>query len=269
MSGRSRLRSRSRFEETSVCRNEKLEKFSRMQYSYINQVFGDRTVRGYISALYPNPNYRFFVELTAKYDRHHVLKKIPQEPGTGTTKPKPKREFWCSVDNGLQDDRINENDTFCQTYTLMEYLHVPIPEDQKEKQMEMIRMYRDLLSRKDFIEGRVVKWTKKGNPKKTLHGLSAIDTSAWKDTTDGTEKDFPTEIDDIVEKIEETLDEWEAYGYHYFIGNGQCPPARGRPGTLEPAPESLDPDTLRGCAPRPCGRGVLARPHHALLLEAA
>lgn len=219
-------RSRSRFEETPVCKNEKLEKFSRMQYSYINQVFGDRTLRGYISALYPNPDYSFFVQQVTKYGRHHVLKKIPPKPGTASIKP--KREFWCSVDNGLQDDRINKNDTFCQTYTLMEYLHVPIPEDQKEKQMAMIRMYRDLLSRKDFIEGRVETWPKSGKPKKTLHGLSAIDTSAWQDTTDGSEKVFPTEINVIVQKIKETLDEWEAYGYHYFIGDGKCPRGRHR-----------------------------------------
>jgi hypothetical protein len=129
------------------CTNEILQKFGLEHYTYINQFFGDLTVRNMIQEVYPSKTYTMeAIPAGSEFDsgEHHILKK--------------RKGLWCSVDTArIQDPRIHKNDTLCQSYTLLEYLDKPIAkglsvESQKERQMEMISLYREILSKKELLK---------------------------------------------------------------------------------------------------------------------
>ena len=190
------------------CTKEKLEMFSKRHYTYINQIFGDATVRQIIEEEYPT-TYKFEVEETGvdfEFSFHH------------TVKDKDDGHILCSVDEGYQDIYKNKNDTLCQTYSLMNYFDIDIPDDKKERQMEMIKMYRDILDGtldnfdaidfKDILNREILSV----NANKKL----------WRNFVTGrgfismNKKTF-------FDNIYKTLDEWEDYGYWFFIGKGNCP----------------------------------------------
>ena len=192
----------------SDCTKEKLDIFSKRHYTYINQIFGDATVRQMIEEEYPT-TYKFEVEETGadfEFSFHH------------TVKDKEDGHILCSVDEGYQDIYKNKNDTLCQTYSLMNYFDIDIPDDKKERQMEMIKMYRDIL------DG-------------TLDNFDAIDfkdvlnreilsvkanKQLWRNFVTG--RGFISmNKNTFFNNIYKTLDEWEDYGYWFFIGKGNCP----------------------------------------------
>jgi hypothetical protein len=190
-----------------ICSDIKLESFSKEHFTYINQIFGDQTVREIISEIYPNRKYEFGIEETGEEfenSSHHVL--INKATNTSI----------CSVDTGYQNILINKNDTLCQSYSLLTYFKIPINPDQKQRQFDMIAMYRDyLLSNPTFIAELNDIITNKDNNK------------LWTDYTyNNTNNKIKYVVMDkrgILQKIKNVLTKWENYGYLYFIGDGKCP----------------------------------------------
>ena len=201
------------------CTEDKLRLFGLEHYTYINQFFGDITVRKMIGEVYRSKKYKIAEPILASSDfdsgHHHILKR------------KKSRDIWCSVDTArIQDTRVHKNDTLCQSYTLLEFLNRPIVEGlsdeaQEARQMEMITLYRKILSNK-----KLTKKFKEELPFPYEH---------WKDFTQDengvsfTQAQMPT-TDVFLNKIEETLNKWESFGYRYYIREGKCDSKRKRGG---------------------------------------
>ena len=190
----------------NACTQRKLDYFKWKHLTYINQFFGDTSVREIISEVYPNKCLEFGVEeagegFEANTD-HHVLY---------DTKTKKK---ICSVDTlKIQNTNINKYDTLCQSYTLLIYFNRKMYKTHKARQMEMIKMYRDLLDNRTLIKNinnEIVSNKRNKN--------------LWADYTQDTQGDVALEMDmpKIVRNIRDTLDRWEKYGYHHFTKNGTC-----------------------------------------------
>ena len=190
------------------CSKEKLEAFSKKHYTYINQIFGDATVREIIEEEYPT-TYQFDVENTGAdfdFSFHH------------TVKDRDNGNVLCSVDDGYQNIYKNKNDTLCQSYSLLNYFDIDIPTDKKERQMEMVQMYRSMLNGtidgfedvdfKQIINNEILKVP--GNKKLWHNFVTDKGSISMNKTT-------------LFKNIENTLDEWEEYGYWFFIGKGECP----------------------------------------------
>jgi len=179
--------------------------FSRAHMTYINQIFGDITVRQIIQELYPKEGVCLLVEQTGFHGDHHVLAKH------GKT--------LCSVDMGYQDPHTDINDTLCQSYSLMSYLELPFDttpsifatiKQKYEKQMSMIKMYRNILKNKAFIKAfsnEIVYeennhlWEDTVNHNNAFYLIKKLKTGAR-----------------IINNIKKVLDAWEAFGWRYFIG---------------------------------------------------
>jgi hypothetical protein len=162
-------------------------------------------VRELISEVFPNKKYVFRANPGVGVfadSNHHVLV---------TTKDNKEK---CSVDDGFQNVNINSHDTLCQSYSLLTYRNKKIHCSQKERQMDMIKMYREFLENDEFINllnDEVI--TNKKNKK------------LWKNYASHKKKTVyvTMKIDSIVKHINKVLDLWEAYGYYWFIGDGTCP----------------------------------------------
>jgi len=179
--------------------------FSRAHMSYINQIFGDQTVRQIIQDTIKKPG-RLVVVNKDSEETHHIFQTAN------------KRKI-CSIDLGYQDLNVDTNDTLCQSYSLMTYLQIPFdttPSDvatemQKfQKQMTMIKMYRKLLRNKAFIDAFTNEivfeennqiWLDTVNHKKPFHMIEKFKKAA-----------------PIIKNIKRVLDIWEDYGWKYFIG---------------------------------------------------
>lgn len=206
------------------CTQELLDKYSLEHYTFINQIFGDATVREIIEKIFrnkKNKNYKFFPEEVPEhglFERgyHHIL----------VNKKNISETLYCSVTSRHQVPHKNIHDTLCQTYSMMKYLDKPLDEIFDDESLklrkkmfkihyEMIKMYRELIENKRFIkefntidfintfedDGRTKtfrNFTRKGNP--------ALNLSSEK----------------ILENIKKLLDKWEMYGYWHFIGTGKC-----------------------------------------------
>jgi hypothetical protein len=192
----------------SSCSKEKLEEFSKKHFTYINQIFGDATVREIIEEEYPT-TYEFEVEETGAdfdFSFHH------------TVKDRDNGEIICSVVEGYQDIYKNKNDTLCQSYSLMNYFDIQIPDDKKARQMAMIQMYRDILDGTlDNYEG--VDFKKILN--REILSVKA-NKELWSNFVKGSGY-ISMNKKAFFKNIEDTLDEWEEFGYWYFIGKGNCP----------------------------------------------
>ena len=204
----------------NTCTSEKLDEFSKEHYTYINQIFGDETVREIIKEMYTVRDWDFAVEdanADFEYSNHHVLMK---EGKTG------EDIKWCSVDEGYQNIFVNKNDTLCQSYTLMKYLNKPIARGMKQRQTDMVRMYRNILKKEHFndeLEGMVEIMQKELKKKKRRKGVVL-----WKDYTTKRPTNMNKSYETIHEEINSVLDKWENYGYHYFMKEGTCPVKRGK-----------------------------------------
>ena len=124
------------------CNDEDLRIFGLEDFAYINQFFGDESVREIIAETFPN-QYEFDFEKTGEEfenSNHHFIR----HQFTG--------DKICSVDNGHQRISIDVNDTLCQSYSLLAYFEIPISEDKVQRQMDMIDLYKRILSNKRFIK---------------------------------------------------------------------------------------------------------------------
>jgi hypothetical protein len=192
----------------SNCNEEKLLKFSKKHYTYINQIFGDATVRQIIEEEYPT---------TWEFQ----LAKAGPEFGNSfhhTVKDRDTGEVVCSVMDEQQDLHKNVNDTLCQSYSLMNYFEIPISDDKKEKQMAMVQMYRDIINGtvenfegidfREILSNEILR-VKKNN-------------KLWRNFVSG-RGHISMSPNTLFKNIEQTLDEWEEFGYWFFIGKGECP----------------------------------------------
>lgn len=190
---------------SSECTDDKLRKFSLLHYTYINQIFGDMGVREIISEVFPNNKYFFKANPGSgefASSNHHVLV---------TTKDNKEK---CSVEDEFQNVNINSHDTLCQSYSLLTYRKKKIHRSQKQRQMDMIKMYREFLENEEFI--RLLSDEVIDNPENK---------KLWRNfASNKRKKGYVTmKIDSIVKKVNQVLDIWEAYGYYWFIGDGTCP----------------------------------------------
>ncbi len=206
----------------NTCTNKKLNLFGREHYTYINQIFGDETVREIIKECYSDRDWKFAVEDTivdGGHSNHLILMK----------KGKMGEDIqWCSVEEGFQNTLVNKNDTLCQSYSLMKYLNKPIPIDMTQRQLEMIRMYRKIMTKthfkthfKDMIDIMQAELKRKKIRKHVVlwedYTVSEVDEDGY---------DIPIYLnesyEEIYEEIENVLDKWEKYGYLYFMKDGTC-----------------------------------------------
>ena len=198
------------------CNKINLELFSRQHYTYINQIFGDLTIREIIKETYAPREWNFVIESANadfEYSNHHVLEKKGKNGETIK---------WCSVDEGYQSITVNKNDTLCQSYTLLKYLNKPIEKNMKKRQMEMIKMYRNILKHEHFKKevSNIINIMTKSMKRTRKMGKPDL----WKDYTyDNPEPYLNKDFDTIYAEIHNVLDKWESYGYLYFIKDGKCP----------------------------------------------
>jgi hypothetical protein len=200
--------------EKLPCTDEKLAIFGRAHYSYINQIFGDQSVRSIIQELIVKPGKLVVEKSGAEFENsfHHVFKA-----------GRKKADLVCSAIEGYQDIEVDENDTLCQSYSLMTYLQIPFDKTPSEhasnqkkhsKHLSMIAMYRDILKNKEFVK---------------LFSEDLIfeeNNELWQDTVDADNTFNIIEKYNtgpkIIEIIERVLDIWEKYGWMYFVGSGTC-----------------------------------------------
>jgi hypothetical protein len=173
--------------------NTRLENFSKEHFTFINQVFGDQTVREVIAQVFPNEKYRFEIE-EYETSHHHVLYDIK------------KRKTVCSFKSKVQNMNLDINDTLCQSYSLLTFFNLKIDEDRVNRQMDMINMYETILKSKDF--------------RKTLEETIDIPNRAWSDYRTEGNPPLTLQKSSFYSAIKRTLNHWREYGYHFFIGQG-------------------------------------------------
>ena len=207
-------------QDDTDCDDNKLVAFSRKHFTYINQFFGNEGVRDIIMETYPVTRYTLAVEEGEGEfvgTHHHVVY------------DNENQKTICSVDQKNQNPSIDRHDTLCQTYSLLTYLNfkfpgkytLPPPKSlgyKREKQFVMIRMYKDLLADRDLVIRFINEldypneWCL--NFYKSDRGLkfkSRITTERW------------------LQIVEAILKEWEKYGFHFFMNDGDCPKRKCSP----------------------------------------
>ena len=178
------------------CTNKDLEKFSLEHFTFINQFFGDETVREVIAEVFPNKKYKFKIKSFGENSFHHLL--VTQ-----------KNKEVCSFEKGHQNMEVDKNDTLCQSYSLLTYLGARINKDKKQKQMDMIAMYEVFLKDKEFM--------------KKLGETIDIPNAGWKDYRKEGSPVFTISKRSFISRVKMVLQKWREYGYWYFIGDGTCP----------------------------------------------
>ena len=188
----------------SSCTDRKLHNFSLKHYTFINQIFGDVTVREIISDIYPNKTFEFRAESADEdfddgSDHHIIYDKI-------------KKKKICSVAQGHQNMNKNINDTLCQSYSLMTYFGIKISKLRKNKQIAMCNMYRELLHNKalmDKIDREILQHT--ANRKLWLD-FSVTNKTSYLNMN----KAY------IIAQTMQVLKRWQDFGYMYFMDEGNC-----------------------------------------------
>ena len=187
---------------------KKMTEFSNNHYTYINQIFGDLTVRDIITELWTNKNDWKLVVEKADANRfesgfHHILER----------KNNGKKIKWCSVEEGYQNP-VNKNDTLCQSYTLLKYRAISMDKkNSKKNQMKMIKLYRTIMKKTHF--------------KKEIKQLIEDEDNKghWKIYTEKNKKshsrNMPMNYNNIMNNINKTLNDWEKFGFRYFIKKGK------------------------------------------------
>jgi len=178
------------------CNDEDLEKFGWDHLTYINQFFGDETVREIITETFPNEQYELKIKEMDDFGHHHYVKEKNSD-----------REI-CSVDDGYQNENIDIRDNLCQSYSLLTYFYIPIRKDKVKRQLDMVNMYKNILSNEIFMEN-------------LNNALEKIPAKNWLDERDETPLKMSKK--EYFNKLDNVLDNWRDYGYLYFIGDGTCP----------------------------------------------
>lgn len=206
---------------STKCTDELMEQYSLEHYTFINQIFGDATVREILMEVYPNKKYVFFaqhIDASEMFEEgyHHVL-----------VNPKNQKEIvYCSVDMHHQRPTVNINDTLCQSYSLLKYLGKDLDLITKNSDLgpikklmsihrEFIDMYRRILANKKFVREFTTVDFKNS---KDAHGRKA-----FRNYTKNKSPALNMDSAEILTHIATVLDKWEAFGYRFFIGNGKCP----------------------------------------------
>lgn len=171
--------------------------------TYINQFFGDQTVRDIIQELFPNPKYKLHVQQFEGHNRelfhHHVV----------VHKNNKKKEMiaFDSTDD-VQDINKNHNDILCQSYSLFKYLEDKYDDSHYKRQLQLINMYR-LLINNFFFTNKI---------------RNEVGDTGWYDYTNKkplkkfkNKKDWDTFFSEIIK----VLNDWAEYGYHWFIGDNK------------------------------------------------
>jgi hypothetical protein len=111
-----------------------------------------------------------------------------------------------------QDIRRDINDTLCQSYSLLIYRKKKIKRSKKERQVEMVRMYREILNNEMFIYKL---------KKEIISNYKNI--GIWSNFVKDKDGRSKLEMDEetILHNIHDALNNWEDYGYMYFIGKGK------------------------------------------------
>ena len=199
------------------CSNSKLKTFSRVNYSYINQIFGDYGVRKLIQKLYKKPGVLLVVPGEGAYAEsdHHVF---------SPSRKSKKSEHICSVEQEYQNGNVDINDTLCQSYSLMTYLGIEFDKtpvasstyrNKYNRQMSMVKMYRDILANPVFLEEF-----------KKLIARPEYN-KVWEDIVNNLDKFYIIErltADKIISNIHIALSVWERYGWQYYVKKGGCMP---------------------------------------------
>tara|TARA_B110000259_G_C14007365_1_gene398386 strand:- start:860 stop:1756 length:897 start_codon:yes stop_codon:yes gene_type:complete len=195
---------------------EDLESFNRFAFAYINGIFGSGYLRNKIvenlktDKLQPKEDlYTDIMESEAEFDEsdHWIVRSDADT----------EIEI-CSDDQGYQKLDINFNDTLCQSYSLMNIYGLldkfnPEPSNRINHimiQMEMIAMYREIVRHKKFTV-----WLKETFVDIQNRNLPALLDENYEPLKWGDSK----KLQEIIEKILQTLDQWEEFGYIWFTGN--------------------------------------------------
>jgi hypothetical protein len=175
--------------------------------TYINQPFGNITIREIYTEVNPNSKYELEVEpfwwiqngkVYQNGEHHYIRNKV-----TG--------EKICSIKSRLQNIRIDKNDNLCQSYSLARYCNISITKDKIKKHMEIINMYRNILKDNKFMD-KINEEILENPDNKRL----------WKiyKNNQPTKHFINMNKDIFVKSISTVLDDWEKFGYNYFIGDG-------------------------------------------------
>ena len=220
-----------------------LDEFSHLFVTYINQIFGDRTLRTIIYEEFGeqkhNKHLRFGLVAFHRYEdpsdewvdaneNNSVLKidasyyddkkdQVTLEDSDANhhvlydTKNKKYVDSINTEGMKYQDQERDENDSLCQSYTLMFFFDYEMDNDPVQKQMQIIGMYDMLLKRKSFLK----------KLKKELFYRKDEVHEHWEDE-DGNILPTQNETDFkyILHRINDTLRLWEDYGYWHFVGKG-------------------------------------------------
>jgi hypothetical protein len=160
---------------------DKLKKFGNKHYYYINQIFGDLTLREIIMEQFPRKRWRLASQRYPGYGHHHVCKR--------------KGKRYDSIDSGLQSP-VHPTDVLCQSYRVLFYLGALNSKERlltKEIQFKMIKMWKIILKNK-IIKEQIE--------------FTASEGKVWQNINRGK---------NIIKKIKEVLNEWKKYGYKWFM----------------------------------------------------
>jgi len=227
---------------------QKLTQFGHLFFTYINQIFGDRTVRTILYETFGNKKYNKYLRFgLVAFNRHTDRELEWVESNEPNSVPKSKASYYDNkvdqvtmedsednhhvlydIKNAKYIDSVNTqgmlyqnqkrdvNDALCQSYTLMfflnqDFLHIEFSNDPILKQMQIIDMYYWLLNQTAFLN--------KINDE--LFFEKDPDQEHWFDEFGNV---LPTQnssdFNYIISRIQETLELWRSYGYWYFIGKG-------------------------------------------------
>ena len=100
------------------CSQDLLDAFSLEHFTFINQIFGDATVRQIIAELFENPRYEFGVEVVdnSAFDHgfHHILISKPIRSSAKRAKTIPGT-LYCSVEECGKTKEIDSLDSVLGT----------------------------------------------------------------------------------------------------------------------------------------------------------
>lgn len=169
---------------------EKMNKFSLKHFTWINQIFGDRSVLSLVHNVYNNKRYKFTYRVDEEFGYHHRI--------------------WDNVKNTLRDSieediQLGLNNTLCQSYALLLHQGYKWYDDNYKNQKNMIQMYRNLINNEKFLEflnDDII--------------TNELNNELWIDHASKNNKFITMDINYIIMKINNVLDEWDSYGHKYF-----------------------------------------------------
>ena len=236
-----------------IPKEELLRYFSLEHLTFINQIFGDISVREIIEEVFkderrqrlqardkPEENFRFKLvvekNVGSMYDgrtAHHLLVKVQDDQEIDGWKdrnllqsyPKSRFQRICSANsvNGCQDIAININDTLCQSYSLLTFMgreEELAPDEKPGLDTESMKKRQRTMT--EMYRYMI------SNPEfvKSLDDvIHDKNLGLWKDFRKGPKTILPMNKDAILRKISTVLHKWDEYGFYYFIGkgDGKCP----------------------------------------------